>query len=114
MLLSSVGQDVRLKGETNESSTNVCRRDYLSFLFVARSASSSKHQGAFDVQYLGGICSIPDFLQYVCTFVKGSGVFVYLIGKTLEQAMEKMPKQYDRYAKLPTSKVSRLSKYWEV
>ena len=41
-------------------------------------------------------------------------LFVYLIGKTLEQAMEKMPKQYDRYAKLPTSKVSRLSKFWEV
>lgn len=41
-------------------------------------------------------------------------MFVYLIGKTLEQAMESIPKQYDGYAKLPTSKVSRLSKYWEV
>lgn len=40
-------------------------------------------------------------------------LFVYLIGKTLEQAMEKMPKQYDGYAKLPTSKVSRLSEFWE-
>lgn len=41
-------------------------------------------------------------------------LFVYLIGKTLEQAMEKMPKQYDGYDKLPTSKVGRLSEYWEV
>lgn len=41
-------------------------------------------------------------------------MFVYLIGKTLEQAMEKMPKQYVEWGKLPTSKVSRLSKYWEV
>ena len=113
MLLSSVGQDVRLKGETNESSTNVCRRNYLSFLFVARAASSSKNQGAFGVQYLSSICSIPNFLQYVCAFVKGSGVFVYLIGKTLEKAMEGISKQYDGYAKLPTSKVSRLSEYRE-
>ena len=74
MLLSSVEQDVRLKGETNESSTNVCRRNYLSFLFGARAASSSKNQGAFGVQYLGGLCSIPDFLQYVCTFLKGGGI----------------------------------------
>ena len=41
-------------------------------------------------------------------------VFLYLIGKTLEKAMESTPKQYDGYAKLPTSKVSRLSKFWEV
>ena len=38
---------------------------------------------------------------------------MYLIGKTLEKAMEGIPKQYNGYAKLPTSKVSRLSKYWE-
>lgn len=41
-------------------------------------------------------------------------MFVYLIGKTLEQALAKMPKQYAEWDKLPTSKVSRLSKYWEV
>lgn len=41
-------------------------------------------------------------------------MFVYVIGKTLEKAMESIPKQYEGYAKLPTSKVSRLSKYWEV
>lgn len=40
-------------------------------------------------------------------------IFVFLIGKTLEQAMEKMPKQYADWDKLPTSKVSRLSEYWE-
>lgn len=28
--------------------------------------------------------------------------------------MESIPKQYEGYAKLPTSKVSKLSKYWEV
>ena len=40
-------------------------------------------------------------------------MFVYLIGKTLEQALEKMPKQYTDWDKLPTSKVSKLSEYWE-
>lgn len=41
-------------------------------------------------------------------------MFVYLIGKTLEQALEKMPKQYAEGDKLPTSKVSKLNEYWEV